>query len=93
MPCAFRETPCGVVASVHVSCGLKKPYIRLDEFILKVGVVEPPISGQANAGVERLLTGLACGAKIVSGHKSRKKKVFFPNKTEKQLIDAIKRIQ
>ena len=86
----LEKTPSGYILPIHVSAGAGSEAIRGEhDGKVKISVTAPPENGKANRAICSLIADkLDIGrrsVKIVSGLKSRKKKVLVENVSKEEL--------
>ena len=75
----------GSVIDIKVIPNSRKTCVEFAEDFLKVKVTKRAEGGAANKEVERIFHAIDRGAKIVSGLKSPRKKLFLPNVCREEL--------
>ncbi len=83
-----RDDGCLVTAIVHP--GSRKQDITVEDGVVSIRVSSPPIEGRANEEIVKLFKKkLKVKVSIVSGHRSKRKTLFFHNTGCSEIVEKL----
>ncbi len=83
-----RDDGCLVTAIVHP--GSKKQGIIVEDGVVSIRVLSPPLEGRANDEIVKLFKKkLKVKVSIVSGHRSKRKTLFFHNTKCSEIVEKL----
>lgn len=95
-PC--RDTPAGVILTVHVQPGaVRHAYAGLHGDALKFRIAAPPVDGAANAALCAFLAEL-CGlpksaVRVETGQTGRRKRLLVKGRTRRQVMAVLQGLE
>ncbi len=83
-----QDDGCVVTAIVHP--GSRKQDVSVEDGILSIRVSSPPVEGRANEEIVKLFKKkLRMKVSIVSGHRSKRKTLFFHNMKCSEVVEKL----
>jgi len=85
-----RQEKGGCLVTVIVHPGSKKPGVIIEDGVPSIRVSSPPLEGRANEEIVKLFKKkLKLKVTIVSGHRSKRKTLFFHNTRCSEVVEKL----
>ncbi len=83
-----RDDGCVIPAIIHP--GSKKQGVNVEDGVLSIRVSSPPLEGRANDEIVKLFKKkLKLKVSIASGHRSKRKTLFFHNTECSEIVEKL----